>query len=67
MSTTTINGTITVDGTSYTIRNLYFEKAAATTTSLELVITLDYSTDSEGDDYSKAINFTYTGTAPAAE
>ena len=67
MSTTTINGTITVDGTSYTIRNLYFEKAAATTTSLELAITLYYGTDSEGDNYSKAINFTYTGTAPAAE
>lgn len=67
MSTTTINGTITVDGTTYTIRNLYFEKAAATTTSLELAITLYYSTDSEGDDYSKAINFTYTGTAPSAE
>lgn len=67
MSTTTIYGTITVDGTTYTIRNLYFEKAAATTTSLELAITLYYGTDSEGDDYSKAINFTYTGTAPAAE
>lgn len=63
MSTTTINGTITVDGTTYTIRNLYFEKAAATTTSLELAITLYYGTDSEGDNYSKAINFTYTGTA----
>lgn len=67
MSTTTIDGTISVDGTSYTIRNLYFEKAAATTTSLELAITLYYSIDSEGDNYSKAINFTYTGTAPAAE
>ena len=67
MSTTTIYGTITVDGTTYTIRNLCFEKAAATTTSLDLAVPLDDSTDSAGDDYSKAINFTYTGTAPSAE
>ncbi len=61
-----IDGNIVYNGITYTAANLYIEKAQATSGSITLNMTL-YFQGTEEDDYSKAINFTYTGTAITTE
>ena len=57
----TIDGTITVDGQTYTAANLYIEKAAATTLQLSFAGTI-YFANADNTDYNIAINFSYAGT-----
>lgn len=57
----TIDGTIVVNGTTYTSANLYIENATITPSSLSVTMTIYFAGASDGDDYSKAINYTFTG------
>lgn len=57
----TIDGTIVINGTTYTSANLFIEKATVTQSSLSVTMTIYFAGASDGDDYSKAINYTFTG------
>lgn len=68
MSKTTIDGSIVIGSSTYELANLYFEKATANTSEINLDMTLYFSnSDTDGDDYSKAINFTFKGVNNDAE
>ncbi len=56
-----IDGSITVDGVTYTGYTVYLGKAEATSESINLEMTLYFQGASDGEDCSKAINLTYTG------
>ena len=58
----TIDGTITYNGVTYTAANLYIAKSQVTSGAISLDLTMYFQGSGE-DDYSKAINFTYTGAA----
>lgn len=57
-----IDGSITYNGVTYPAANLYIANAQATSAQIALEMTIFFQKDGE-DDYSKAINFTYTGQA----
>jgi len=57
----TIDGSIVVGGVTYTAANLYIETGVATQQAINLTMTLYFASANDGDDYSKAINYTFTG------
>jgi len=59
---TSADGTLTVDGTTYSVSNVYIE-TAVTSQSIAITILSIYF----GDNNEYAINITYTGTAQATE
>lgn len=65
---TSIDGSIVIDGTTYSAANLYIEqeKTYVTTTNIALEFSI-YFDDNEDGDYSKVVNFTYEGVAEATE
>lgn len=60
----TIDGTITVDGQTYTAANLYIENATATSGQFAFTGTI-YFANADNTDYAIAINFTYAGASVA--
>lgn len=57
-----ITGSIVIDDYVYNAANLYIVSAAATSSALTLQMTIYFASSEDGNDYSKAINFTYSGT-----
>lgn len=58
---TRVEGYIIYQGCSYTGGNLYLSAAMATSSALYIEMTIYFKISADGEDYSKAINFTYTG------
>ena len=61
---TSIDGSLVIDGKTYTAANLYIEqeKTYVTTTKMVLEFSIYFDDDEDGD-YSKVVNFTYEGAA----
>lgn len=55
-----IDGTLTVNGKTYTAGSLYITKAQQSASGLALEVTIYFS---DGKDYTHAVNYTYSGTA----
>ena len=73
-----IEGSLTYNGKNYTAANLSIAEAqstngdqkiegTATSAALQLEMTIYFQGEEDGDDYSKAINFTYVGKAETAQ
>ena len=62
-----IDGSITYNGVTYTTANLYIANAQATSAQIVLEMTIYFQGEEDGDDYSKAINFTYKGQTETAQ
>lgn len=62
-----INGSIVYNGITYNTVNLYITSSRVTADDIALDMTIYFLGDNEGNDPSKAINFTYTGKGITAQ